>query len=180
MTVADIGAGTGYFEPYLSRPVGPSGHVLAGDIEPDMVRYLRERAAREHLDNVGPVLADASDPKLPARGVDRILIVASLAAEGFIHFSTERQLLRSAERFFAGRDDVVVVSVREDRLAAPLRFEVAHGEPFPHLYGALNLDAVVDAVPLPLVNGRHEVPEAWAERRHLFVGSRDGRREPWI
>ena len=75
MTVADIGAGTGYFEPYLSRAVGTSGTVLAVDIEPDMVRYLRDRAAREHLDNVRPLLAGVDDPKLPAHGVDRVLIV---------------------------------------------------------------------------------------------------------
>jgi SAM-dependent methyltransferase len=75
MTVADIGAGTGYFEPYLSRAVGPSGTVLAVDIEPDMVRYLRERAVREHIDNLRAVLADVTDPKLPAHGVDRVLIV---------------------------------------------------------------------------------------------------------
>jgi ubiquinone/menaquinone biosynthesis C-methylase UbiE len=75
MTVADIGAGTGYFEPYLSRAAGASGVVLAVDIEPDMIRYLRDRAAREHLDNVRPVLATTDDPRLPARGVDRILIV---------------------------------------------------------------------------------------------------------
>lgn len=99
---------------------------------------------------------------------------ASLATEGFIHFSADRQLLRSAARFFAGRHDVVVVSVREDRLAAPLRFEIAHGEPFPHLYGALNLDAVVEVVPLPWVNGRHEIPESWADRPHLFLGSHEG------
>jgi uncharacterized protein (DUF952 family) len=96
---------------------------------------------------------------------------AGLATEGFIHFSTERQLLRSAERFFAGRDDVVVISVQEDRLTVPLRFELAHREPFPHLCGPLNLDAVVEVVPLPLVNGRHEVPAAWAARRNLFVRS---------
>lgn len=93
---------------------------------------------------------------------------AGLAKEGFIHFSTERQLLRTADCFFAGRDDLVVVSVREDRLTRPLRFEVAHGEPFPHVYGALDLDAVVEVVTLPLVNGRHEIPQAWAGRR-LFV-----------
>jgi len=75
MTVADVGAGTGYFEPYLSRAAGASGSVLAVDIEPDMVRYLRERAAREHLENVKPVLAAVDDPKLPAHAVDRVLIV---------------------------------------------------------------------------------------------------------
>lgn len=75
MTVADVGAGTGYFEPYLSRAVGEKGTVLAVDIEPDMVRYLGERAAREHLANVRPLLATADDPKLPQGGVDRVLIV---------------------------------------------------------------------------------------------------------
>lgn len=75
MTVADIGAGTGYFEPYLSRAVGPGGTVLAIDIEPDMVRYLRERAEREHLSNVRPLLATVSDATLPQGKVDRILVV---------------------------------------------------------------------------------------------------------
>ena len=72
MTVADIGAGTGYFEPYLSRAVS-AGHVLALDVEPDMVRYLKERAAREHLANVEAAIIAADDPKLPP--VDRVLIV---------------------------------------------------------------------------------------------------------
>ena len=49
--------------------------MLAVDVEPDMVRYIRERAAREHLDNVRPVLASVDDPMLPAQGVDRVLIV---------------------------------------------------------------------------------------------------------
>ena len=75
MTVADVGAGTGYFEPWLSRAVGESGTVLALDVEPDMVRYLNERAAREHLANVRPALAAMDDPKLPAGAVDRVLIV---------------------------------------------------------------------------------------------------------
>ncbi len=75
MTVADIGAGTGYFEPYLSRAVGPVGTVLAIDIEPEMVRYLRERVQREHLSNVRPVLATVSDAALPQGKVDRVLIV---------------------------------------------------------------------------------------------------------
>lgn len=75
MTVADLGAGTGYFEPHLSRAVGPSGTVLALDVEPDMVRYLTERAKREGLANVKPAVVAMDDPKLPANGVDRVLIV---------------------------------------------------------------------------------------------------------
>lgn len=75
MTVADVGAGTGYFEKRLSAAVGDSGAVIAVDIEPDMVRYLRERAHREATPNVEARLAAPSDPKLTAASVDRILIV---------------------------------------------------------------------------------------------------------
>jgi predicted methyltransferase len=75
MVVADLGAGTGYFEPWLSRAVTPAGSVLALDVEPDMVRYLNERVQREHLGNVRPALAATDDPKLAAGSVDRILIV---------------------------------------------------------------------------------------------------------
>ena len=73
--VADLGAGTGYFEPYLSRAVGPSGKVLALDVEADMVRYLRERVAREKLDNVEARQVGFADPGLGQGTVDRVLIV---------------------------------------------------------------------------------------------------------
>lgn len=75
MTVADVGAGTGYFEPWLSRAVGENGTVLALDVEADMVRYLGERAVREKLSNVRASQVALDDPKLPPAGVDRVLIV---------------------------------------------------------------------------------------------------------
>lgn len=73
MTVADVGAGTGYFMKRLADAVGPTGKVLAVDIEPDMVRYMTERAARENTPNVEARLGKPDDPQLPA--VDRIMIV---------------------------------------------------------------------------------------------------------
>ena len=75
MTVADIGAGTGYFEARLSKAVGDSGKVIAIDVEADMVRYLRERATREKLANVEARQAASDDPSLAPASVDRILIV---------------------------------------------------------------------------------------------------------
>lgn len=75
MAVADIGAGTGYFEPWLSRAVGASGSVLALDVEPDMVRYLGERIARERLTNTRAAVVGGDDPKLSPGSLDRILIV---------------------------------------------------------------------------------------------------------
>jgi SAM-dependent methyltransferase len=71
--VADLGAGTGYFAVRLSRRVS-EGVVYAVDLEPDMVRYLGERAAREGRGNLKPVLATPSDAKLP-EPVDLILVV---------------------------------------------------------------------------------------------------------
>ena len=70
---------------------------------------------------------------------------ASLAAEGFLHASTAGQVEGSANRFFVGHPTVVVLTVDLDRVAVPVRWEPSphSAEPFPHLYGPLNLDAVV-------------------------------------
>jgi SAM-dependent methyltransferase len=71
--VADIGAGTGYFAARLARAV-PQGRVYGVDIEPDMARYLGERAKREGLSNLEAVLGEPGDTKLP-EPVDVGLIV---------------------------------------------------------------------------------------------------------
>ena len=71
--VADIGAGTGYFAARLAHMV-PRGRVFAVDIEPDMVRYLAERAQREQVPNLQAVLGKPGDPRLPGK-VDRVLLV---------------------------------------------------------------------------------------------------------
>lgn len=75
MTVVDIGAGTGYFLPHLSAAVGPEGRVLGLDIEPDMVRYMTERATRQGLDNVEAREVSPADPGLAPASVDRVLVV---------------------------------------------------------------------------------------------------------
>ena len=75
MTAVDLGAGTGYFMPYLARAVGPQGSVLALDLEADMVRYMRERAVREKLSNVKAIQVAPDDPGLAAGSAARILVV---------------------------------------------------------------------------------------------------------
>ncbi len=74
MVVADIGAGTGYFAVRLARAV-PNGQVIATDIEPDMVRYLTERARREGLANLRAVVTPPGSPELAKASVDRVLVV---------------------------------------------------------------------------------------------------------
>jgi SAM-dependent methyltransferase len=71
--VADIGAGTGYFAVRLARAV-PKGRVYGVDAEPDMVRYLSQRAQREGLANLTAVAAKPADPGLPA-AVDLVMLV---------------------------------------------------------------------------------------------------------
>ncbi|MEZ5788173.1 MAG: methyltransferase domain-containing protein [Xanthobacteraceae bacterium] len=71
--VADIGAGTGYFSVRIARRV-PDGKVFAADVEPNMVRYIAERAHREHLRGIVPVQASAESPNLP-EPVDVALVV---------------------------------------------------------------------------------------------------------
>jgi arsenite methyltransferase len=74
MTVADVGAGTGYFAVRLARAV-PQGEVIATDIEPDMIRYLEERARREQLANLRAVRATRTASGLAPESVDAILVV---------------------------------------------------------------------------------------------------------
>jgi SAM-dependent methyltransferase len=75
MTVADVGTGTGYFLPHLSPAVGDRGRVLAIDIEPSMVRFVKARAAREKWSNVEARLALTDDPLLAPQSVHRVLVV---------------------------------------------------------------------------------------------------------
>ena len=74
MIVADVGAGTGYFSVRLAHAV-PRGEVIATDLEPDMVRFLGERARRERLPNLRAVQATPTASGLAAQSVDRILVV---------------------------------------------------------------------------------------------------------
>jgi ubiquinone/menaquinone biosynthesis C-methylase UbiE len=75
MTVVDLGSGSGYFLCHLSRAVGATGHVIATDIDKDLVRKLEERARREQLANVDVVRAPASDVGIAPGTADRILLV---------------------------------------------------------------------------------------------------------
>jgi len=75
MTVADVGAGTGYFVPHLARAVGPAGRVHALDVEEEMVTWLRARVERDHLTNVTATRAAPDDPGLAPGSVHRALVV---------------------------------------------------------------------------------------------------------
>ncbi|MGQ3101067.1 MAG: SAM-dependent methyltransferase [Alphaproteobacteria bacterium HGW-Alphaproteobacteria-17] len=75
MTVADIGAGDGYYTVRLAPRVGATGRVLAQDIMPEVIERLADRVARERLDNVSLKLGAVDDPRLPAASFDRVFMV---------------------------------------------------------------------------------------------------------
>ena len=80
--------------------------------------------------------------------------------DGFIHLSAAHQVRATAQKHFSGQADLVLVSVREESVGLGLKWEASRGgDLFPHIYGPLQLHAIGDAVPLPLVSGIHQFPE---------------------
>lgn len=75
MTVADIGAGEGYYTIRLASRVGKEGRVVAEDIVPQVRDALAQRVVRDRLDNVSVRLGDPANPKLPDNSFDRVLMV---------------------------------------------------------------------------------------------------------
>lgn len=74
-TVADIGAGEGYYTVRLAERVGAKGRVLAQDIDPAAMQRLGQRVERERLDNVSIKTGAADDPRLPANSFDRVFLI---------------------------------------------------------------------------------------------------------
>lgn len=75
MVVADIGAGTGYFNAHFAKAVGETGKVLALDIEESLVRHMTERAEKEGTSNVEVRLTKPEAADLKAGEVDRVVLV---------------------------------------------------------------------------------------------------------
>ncbi|MEY2942873.1 MAG: hypothetical protein RLY97_887, partial [Pseudomonadota bacterium] len=75
MTVADIGAGEGYYTVRLAPMVGARGRVLAEDIDRAVLVRLGDRVARDRLDNISIIQGDEADPHLPDGSFDRIFLV---------------------------------------------------------------------------------------------------------
>jgi uncharacterized protein (DUF952 family) len=85
---------------------------------------------------------------------------AAFAADGFIHLSEARQWLTTANRFYRGQPDLVLLALDETKLRAEVRREPADADVFPHLYGDLNLDAVSAVYDLRLGASGEVLPPA--------------------
>jgi len=114
--VADIGSGTGYFAVRLAHFV-PKGRLYGVDTEPDMVRYLEERARREGLANILSIPGRQGDANLPAR-VDLVLMVDVVhhISDRVSYFSKLRGSLKAGAR-------VAIIDFRADAPAGPPKKE---------------------------------------------------------
>lgn len=92
-TIADIGAGPGFFSLRAAQRVGPTGKVFAVDVQPEMIDGLKRMAAKSGLENIVPVLGSFDDPKLPENSVDAVLIVIS-----YHEFSRPEDMMRHIYR----------------------------------------------------------------------------------
>jgi SAM-dependent methyltransferase len=95
-SVADIGAGSGWFTVRAARRVGERGVVYAVDINPEAIRYIDDRAKKEHLHNVKTILSKPDNPLLPADSVDSVLLLKAYheVAEPIILLRNLRPSLR--------------------------------------------------------------------------------------
>lgn len=111
-TVADIGAGTGYFTVRLAKSKALP-KVYASDVEPSMVTYLRERAAKEGLDNVSVIQASPEGPHLP-EPVDLILIVNT-----YHHIGDRETYFRKLAASLKAGGQVAIIDFKPDSPVGP-------------------------------------------------------------
>lgn len=124
-SVADLGAGTGYFTVPLARAVGANGTVYAVEIEPNLVAHLRQRADDENMPQVVPVLASHDTPRLPRGGVDLILVV-----DTFHHLDHRAEYLPKLAAALTPRGRLVVIDWKKEPLpeGPPLDHKLASDE----------------------------------------------------
>ncbi|MGC9947457.1 MAG: methyltransferase domain-containing protein [Bryobacteraceae bacterium] len=121
MTVADIGTGVGYMLPYLSRAVGPAGHVMAEDIFEDFLNAARQRAEEQKLGNVAFVKGTEVDPHLADGSVDVIL-----ALDSYHHYNYPEKMLAAFVQALRAGGRLVVVEYYKRPNAMPRGDAVKH------------------------------------------------------
>ncbi|MBI4206170.1 MAG: class I SAM-dependent methyltransferase [Betaproteobacteria bacterium] len=110
--IADIGSGTGYFAARFAHMV-PKGRVYGVDTEPDMVKYLAERAKREGLDNISAVAGAPDDPRLPEKA-DLILLV-----DVFHHIDDRERYFRKLRESLKPGGRIAIIDFRMDSPDGP-------------------------------------------------------------
>ena len=118
MTVADVGAGSGYYALRIAEIVGPSGKVYANDIQPEMLSILKRRLRQTKLLNVEPILGTEQDPKLPANSCDAIILV-----DVYHEFSKPQEMLQKLKEALKDDGRLILLEYRKEDPYVPIRPE---------------------------------------------------------
>ena len=118
MTVADVGAGVGYFSIRMAKRIGPTGKVYANDVQPEMLTMLKQRALKAKVTNIVPVLGTESDPQLPAKSMDIILLV-----DVYHELSQPQLMLQKLRQALKEDGRLVLLEFRKEDPRIPIRSE---------------------------------------------------------
>ena len=116
--VADVGAGSGYYTVRLAKVVGPTGRVVATDLQPGMLALIREKVAREKLSNVEIVQGRADDPVLPGAAFDLILMV-----DVYHELASPQVFVRKLKEALKPDGRLVLIEFRLEDPRVPIREE---------------------------------------------------------
>lgn len=117
-TVADVGAGVGYFTWRLAQRVGPHGKVYANDIQPEMLARLKKNMAERGLTNVQAVLGSEDDPRLPPGKIDLVLLV-----DVYHEFSKPQEMLQKIRESLKPDGRLVLLEYRKEDPSVPIRLD---------------------------------------------------------
>ncbi len=118
MMVCDMGCGNGFYSLQMAKLVGEKGKVYAVDIQPEMLKFLKERAEKAKVTNIEPVLGKLWDPQLPAGKIDLILLV-----DVYHEFSHPEQMLAGMRKALAPGGRIVLVEYRGEDPEVPIKVE---------------------------------------------------------
>jgi ubiquinone/menaquinone biosynthesis C-methylase UbiE len=115
MTIADIGAGTGYMTVRVARLVGPNGRVYANDLQPAMLREIEAKTRQQQLGNVEIVQGTEDDARLPLNGVDLALMV-----DVYHEFRQPQAMLQSIRRSLRPNGRLILIEYRKEDPRIPI------------------------------------------------------------
>jgi SAM-dependent methyltransferase len=118
MTVADVGAGTGYMSLKLAKRVGSTGKVYAEDVQPEMLQQVRANAAKAKASNVVAVQGSFTNPMLPKGQMDLVLLV-----DVYHEFSEPQKMLRGIRDSLKPDGRLVLLEYRKEDPTIPIREE---------------------------------------------------------
>lgn len=162
MTIADVGAGSGYYTVLLSRAVGREGRVVATDVQPGMLDLIRRKLASERLENVTLVQGAVDDPRLPPATFDRILLV-----DVYHELAAPQPFVRKLREALKPDGRLVLIEFRLEDPQVPIRevhkMSVAQVRQELDADG-FDIDRVIDALPWQHIIVLKARPQAAADQ----------------